>query len=221
MTQKFYNISSFLQHLMSGTRKELPTSREWEGTAESLRATDCGPQEVTEEDYCFFLELLPPRWIRGSHFIFAEGATPSGSFGKRTTGTSPGSFRRQRQISFALSPEPGGIPNRRRFPMKKNHDALMERLTSALDELADLRLVFDELLHILRTVQRDGLGVYDADAHWFAEGAPRPAVAITSMPKDPCDPRWAEKLNRFTAADVLDEDDQGLPLLEPRQRDLF
>ena len=105
--------------------------------------------------------------------------------------------------------------------MTNNHDALMERLTSALEELADLRLLFDELLQVLRTIQRDGLGVYDADAHWSAEGMRRPAVAITSMPNDPCDPRWAEKLNRFTAADVVDEDGQDVPLFEPRQRDLF
>ena len=53
--------------------------------------------------------------------------------------------------------------------MTSNQEALMERLSSALEELADLRLVLDELVHVLRTIQRDSLGVYDAQEQWFAE----------------------------------------------------
>jgi hypothetical protein len=30
--------------------------------------------EVTEEQYYYWLEVLPPRWMSGSHFCFAEGA---------------------------------------------------------------------------------------------------------------------------------------------------
>jgi hypothetical protein len=30
--------------------------------------------EVTEEQYDYWLEVLPPKWMSGSHFCFAEGA---------------------------------------------------------------------------------------------------------------------------------------------------
>jgi hypothetical protein len=32
--------------------------------------------EVTEEQYFYWLEILPPRWMKGSHFCFAEGEAP-------------------------------------------------------------------------------------------------------------------------------------------------
>lgn len=105
--------------------------------------------------------------------------------------------------------------------MTNNQEALLERLSSALEELADLRLVLDELVHVLRTIQRDGLGVYDAEQQWYADGAPRPSVALTSMPKDPCDPDWAMKLNQYSAEDLPSVGDENLPLWQPTQRDLF
>lgn len=36
--------------------------------------------EVTEEDYFSFLEMLPPHFIDGSSFCFAEGAEPYALF---------------------------------------------------------------------------------------------------------------------------------------------
>ena len=35
---------------------------------------------------------------------------------------------------------------------------------------------------------------------------PPHVVHVTSMAKDPCDPRWAEKLNRLTPADLQADD---------------
>jgi hypothetical protein len=105
--------------------------------------------------------------------------------------------------------------------MTNNQEALMERLSSALEELADLRLVLDELVHVLRTIQRDGLGVYDAKEQWFADGVPRPSVPLTSMPNDPRDPDWARRLNRYSSEDLPPDGDENLPLWQPTQQDLF
>jgi hypothetical protein len=32
--------------------------------------------EITEEQFDYWLEILPPRWMRGSHFCLAEGEAP-------------------------------------------------------------------------------------------------------------------------------------------------
>ena len=32
--------------------------------------------QITEEVFDYFLEVLPPRWMRGPYFAFAEGADP-------------------------------------------------------------------------------------------------------------------------------------------------
>jgi hypothetical protein len=32
--------------------------------------------QVTEEDYYYWLEVLPPKWMSGSHFCFGEGYDP-------------------------------------------------------------------------------------------------------------------------------------------------
>ena len=31
---------------------------------------------ITEEDWVYWLEVLPPRWMSGAHFCFAEGEGP-------------------------------------------------------------------------------------------------------------------------------------------------
>src|SRR5215468_945545 len=31
---------------------------------------------LTEDDWNYWLEVLPPRWMSGSHFCFAEGEEP-------------------------------------------------------------------------------------------------------------------------------------------------
>jgi hypothetical protein len=31
---------------------------------------------LTEDDWYYWLEVLPPRWVSGSHFCFAEGEEP-------------------------------------------------------------------------------------------------------------------------------------------------
>lgn len=62
--------------------------------------------------------------------------------------------------------------------MSKAEDWL-ERLDYLKEELTDIRMVLDELLHVLRHIERNGLGVYDADAHWRIEGTSQPHVCLS------------------------------------------
>ena len=39
--------------------------------------------EVSPDTYWYFLELLPPRWISGSLFVFGEGSGPFRLFWRR------------------------------------------------------------------------------------------------------------------------------------------
>lgn len=60
-------------------------------TSEPARPLDADPPwfengvtcEVTEATYFEFLEMLPPRWMRGSMFAFGEGCGPFRLFWQR------------------------------------------------------------------------------------------------------------------------------------------
>jgi hypothetical protein len=65
--------------------------------------------------------------------------------------------------------------------MSKAEDWL-EKLDYLKEELTDIRMVLDELLHVLRHIERIGLGIYDADAHWRAEGTGQPYVYLSRSP---------------------------------------
>ncbi len=52
-----------------------------------------------------------------------------------------------------------------------NNDGWLQKLDYLKDELTDIRMVLDELLHVLRYIERNGLGVHDADAHWHVDGS--------------------------------------------------
>lgn len=79
------------------TSRSLADSALWQylvelsrGAVVSLDADDSAPWfepglicEVSEETYFDFLELLPPRWMYGGVFAFAEGAGPFRLFWRR------------------------------------------------------------------------------------------------------------------------------------------
>ena len=73
----------------------------------------------------------------------------------------------------------------------------IERLIDAVEAVADqievLRNVIDEIRDEFQWAVRN---------HRLAPHV----VHVTSMAKDPCDPRWAEKLNRLTPADLQGDD---------------
>lgn len=82
-------------------------------------------------------------------------------------------------------------------------DAVAEALDRLSDELTVLRDVLDEIRSELQWANRNR-----EDGPW----KPAP-VHITSMPRDPTAPDWAERLNRFSAADLPGEDSE-LPTAE-------
>jgi hypothetical protein len=90
-----------------------------------------------------------------------------------------------------------------REPIDGNENAI-ERLTEQLDnvgqELAGIRETLDTI--------RD-------DIAWWLKNQRReqwlPVQPITSMPVDPAAPDWADRLNRFTAADVPTGNQQNMP----------
>jgi hypothetical protein len=84
-------------------------------------------------------------------------------------------------------------PNR---PDNRPDDEAIDSLTAALedvrDDLTDIRRVVDDI---------------HGDMEWATRNRQtdewRPIQSITSMPLDPLAADWAERLNRFTAADIL------------------
>jgi len=67
-------LAEYLARLKAGEAVPLPADgEEW---AEHVRRVSAEGQiaEVSEAEYDYWLEVLPPHWMNGSHFCFAEGA---------------------------------------------------------------------------------------------------------------------------------------------------
>jgi len=56
-------------------KTKLTDNEEWEVMIERIKTTDA-IHEISEETYWYFLEVLPPKWMDGCHFAFAEGVEP-------------------------------------------------------------------------------------------------------------------------------------------------
>jgi hypothetical protein len=69
-----------------------------------------------------------------------------------------------------------------------DHERLRERLEYLSEELTDIRMLLDELLHVLRHIDRNGLGVYDADSHWSVTGTRPPEVRLMRDGQNPLPP---------------------------------
>ena len=87
MAQAHTTFPEYLARLKAGQVLPLPQGQEeW---ADHVRRISAEGQiaEVSEEQYDYWLEVLPPRWMNGSHFCFAEGAEAFRLFWHdRTTG---------------------------------------------------------------------------------------------------------------------------------------
>src|SRR5438876_1048900 len=66
-------LKHFLSHLRVAERVALPPSEEWKEHVERISIPG-RIAEVTEEHYDYWLEVLPPKYMSGSLFAFAEGA---------------------------------------------------------------------------------------------------------------------------------------------------
>lgn len=67
------SLGEFVSRLRTGPIHLLPEGEEWSALIE--RITKPGSvEEVSEETYDYFLDVLPPRWMGGGIFAFGEGA---------------------------------------------------------------------------------------------------------------------------------------------------
>lgn len=100
--------------------------------------------------------------------------------------------------------------NRGPIAMNKNRspgefdDSLVVSLDQLRQELTVLRMVLDEIRDQLEWANQN------------RDDSPSPPIPfrqLTSMPRDPCAPDWAERLNQFSAADVDDDSEPPPPNL--------
>jgi hypothetical protein len=73
-------LRHFLSHLMVAERVPLPEHEEWKEHVERISVAG-RISEVSEEQFTYWLEVLPPKYMSGSLFAFAEGAEPLRLFG--------------------------------------------------------------------------------------------------------------------------------------------
>jgi hypothetical protein len=62
--------------------RELPDNEDWSGLIQRISVPG-QINEITEETYFYFLEVLPPRLFNGNQFCFAEGSEPLRLFWRR------------------------------------------------------------------------------------------------------------------------------------------
>src|SRR2546428_11539278 len=68
-------LKHFLSHLSVGERIPRPDREEWKEHVERISVPG-RIAEVTGEQYWYWLDVLPPKFMSGSLFCFAEGAEP-------------------------------------------------------------------------------------------------------------------------------------------------
>jgi hypothetical protein len=66
------SFKHFLSHLSVGTLVPRPEGEEWKALIDRISVPGT-IAEVDEETYWYFLEVLPPKFMSGSCFAFAEG----------------------------------------------------------------------------------------------------------------------------------------------------
>jgi hypothetical protein len=73
MSETVRSLAEFVAQLKAAEIVPLPQHGEWKEHVERISVPG-RIAEVTEDDYDYWLEVLPPKYMRGSHFCFAEGA---------------------------------------------------------------------------------------------------------------------------------------------------
>lgn len=66
-------LAEYIVQLKQAEIVPRPESDDWKLHVEHISV----PQriaEITEEQFDYWLEVLPPKWMHGGHFCFAEGA---------------------------------------------------------------------------------------------------------------------------------------------------
>lgn len=68
-------LAQLLVQITTGSVTSIPLGEEWAPLMERL-GTPGIVNEVAEETWDYFLDVLPPRWIGSGSFAFAEGEEP-------------------------------------------------------------------------------------------------------------------------------------------------
>jgi hypothetical protein len=80
-------LRTLITSLTVGEADPLPEAEAWPSMIERIHAVG-RIHRISAQVYDYFLEVLPPRWMRGNYFAFAEGQEPLQLFWSRDTGHS-------------------------------------------------------------------------------------------------------------------------------------
>lgn len=69
------NLRELIAQLTTGEAEPLPAEESWEQMIARIHVIQ-RIHRITAETFDYFLEVLPPRWMRGNYFAFAEGQDP-------------------------------------------------------------------------------------------------------------------------------------------------
>lgn len=76
-------LPQFIAELTTGPVTPIPEGEDWNGLIERI-STEGVIQEVPEETFDYFLDVLPPKYMGRDGFAFAEGAEPFRFFWQRS-----------------------------------------------------------------------------------------------------------------------------------------
>ena len=76
------SFHAFLLRLTTGAAEPIPEGEGWADLIGRINV-EGRIHRIEEETYWYFLEVLPPRWMNGSAFAFAEGQDPLSLFWQR------------------------------------------------------------------------------------------------------------------------------------------
>lgn len=76
------DLKHFLSCLSVAEHVPRPEHEEWQSLIDRISAP-AKMSDIDEETYWYFLEVLPPKFVNGSVFAFAEGAEPLQLFWRR------------------------------------------------------------------------------------------------------------------------------------------
>jgi hypothetical protein len=69
------NLTEYVKDLKAGPVAPLPATEEWKDHVHRISVPGRSA-EITDSHFRYWLEVLPPKWMHGGDFCFAEGAEP-------------------------------------------------------------------------------------------------------------------------------------------------
>jgi len=72
---EFLTLGAFVRHLQQAEIVPRPENETWSDLIARISVPGTAAA-ITQDTYCYFLEVLPPKYQRAGGFVFAEGAEP-------------------------------------------------------------------------------------------------------------------------------------------------